>query len=63
MEAKENGPHEFTYEEELIWLIHNVSILATTKIEIMQCAVTKSPKCALVPTESKYHPCWIQAVK
>ena len=44
MGAKENGPHEFTYEEELIWSIHNASILAMTKLEIMQCAVAKSPK-------------------
>ena len=39
--AKENGPHEFTYEEELIWSIQNASILAMTKLEIMQCAVAK----------------------
>ena len=44
MGAKENGPHEFTYEEELIWSIHNTSILAMKKLEIMQCAVAKSPK-------------------
>ena len=44
MGAKENGPHESTYEEELIWLIHNASILTVTKLEIMQCAVAKSPK-------------------
>ena len=42
--ANESGPHKFTYEEELIWSIHNTAILATTKLEIMQCAVAKSPK-------------------
>ena len=42
--AKESAPHKFTYEEGLIWSIHNASILAMTKLEIMQCAVAKSPK-------------------
>ena len=42
--VKENGSHEPTYEEELIQLIHSTSILAVTKLEIMQCAVAKSPK-------------------
>ena len=28
----------------MIWSIHNTSILAVTKLEIMQCAVAKSPK-------------------
>ena len=28
----------------MIWSIHHASILATTKLEIMQCAVAKSPK-------------------
>ena len=41
------GPHKYTYEEELIWSIHNVSVLATTKLEIMQCAVAKSPKLSI----------------
>ena len=44
MGAKESGPHKFTHEDKLIWLIHNTSILAMTKLEIMQCAVAKSPK-------------------
>ena len=30
--------------EDLIWLIHNASILAATKLEIMQHAVAKRPK-------------------
>ena len=34
-------------EEELIWSIHNASILATTKLEIMQCAVARSPKVSI----------------
>ena len=32
------------YETELIWSIHSASILAGTKLEIMQCAVARSPK-------------------
>ena len=47
MGANENGPHKFTYEEELIWSIHNASISAMTKLEIMQCAVAKSPKVSI----------------
>ena len=47
MGANESGPHKFTYEEELIQSIHNVAILATTKLEIMQCAVAKSPKVSI----------------
>ena len=39
-----NGPHESTYEEELIQSIHNTSISAMTKLEIMQCTVAMSPK-------------------
>ena len=45
--ANENGPLKFTYEEELIWSIHNASILAMTKLEIMQCTVAKSPKVSI----------------
>ena len=44
MGVNHSGPHKYTYEEELIWSIHNASILATTKLEIMQCPVAKSPK-------------------
>ena len=31
----------------MIQSIHNASILATTKVEIMQCAVSKSPKVSI----------------
>ena len=44
MGVNENGPHKFTYKEELIWSIHNASISAITKLESIQCAVAKSPK-------------------
>ena len=40
----DHGPHELNYEEELIQLIHSASILAVAKLEIMQCAVARSPK-------------------
>ena len=42
-----SGPHKYSYEEDLIWSIHNASILATTKLEIMQCAVARSPKVSI----------------
>ena len=45
--SAKSGPHKYTYEEELIQSIHNASILATTKLEIMQCAVAKSPKVSI----------------
>ena len=38
-----SGPHRHYYEEDLIQSIHNAYILAATKLEIMQCAVSKSP--------------------
>ena len=44
MGVSDHGPHETNYEEELIRLIHSASILAITKLEIMQCAVARSPK-------------------
>ena len=44
MGVSDHGPHETNYEEELIWLIHSASILAVTKLEIMQHAVARSPK-------------------
>ena len=47
MGVNESGPHKFTYEEELIWSIHNASISARTKLEIMQHAVAKSPKVSI----------------
>ena len=31
----------------MIWSIHNASISAMTKLEIMQCAVAKSPKVSI----------------
>ena len=42
-----SGPRKYTYEEDLIRSIHNASILATTKLEIMQCAVAKTPKVSI----------------
>ena len=45
--VNESGPHKYTYEGELIWSIRNASILATTKLKIMQCAVAKSPKVSI----------------
>ena len=47
--VNESGLHKFTYEEELIQSICNASILATSKLEIMQCAVAKSPKVSISP--------------
>ena len=44
MGVSDNGPHKATYEEELIQSIHNASISAITKLEIMQHAVARSPK-------------------
>ena len=42
--VNDHGPHETNYEEELIQSIHSMSILAITKLEIMQHAVARSPK-------------------
>ena len=47
MGGKKSGPHKHSYEEDLIWLIHNTSILAATKLEIMQCTVAESPKVSI----------------
>ena len=44
MGVNDHGPHETNYGEELIWSIHSTSILAVTKLEIMQHAVARSPK-------------------
>ena len=44
--AKQSGPHN-NYVEDLIQSIHNASILAATKLEIMQCAVAKIPKVSI----------------
>ena len=44
MGVSDHGPHETNYEEELIRSIHSASISAITKLEIMQCAVARSPK-------------------
>ena len=41
---KESGPHTDDEEKVLICQLNNASILAETKIEIMQCAVAKCPK-------------------
>ena len=45
--VNKSGPHKYSYEEDLIWLIHSASILAATKLEIMQCAVAKIPKVSI----------------
>ena len=42
--VNKSGPHKHYYEEDLIWSIHNASILAATKLYIMQHAVAKSPR-------------------
>ena len=47
MGVNKSGPHKHSCEEDLIWSIHNVAILATTKLEIMQHAVARSPKVSI----------------
>ena len=47
MGVNKSGPHKYSYDEELIQLIHNVSILATTQLKIMQSAVARSPKVSI----------------
>ena len=42
--VSDHGPHDTDYEKKLIRLIHSASISAVTKLEIMQCAVARSPK-------------------
>ena len=44
MGDNDHGPHNTDYETELIQLIHSSPISAGTKLEIMQCAVARSPK-------------------
>ena len=44
MGVSDHGPHDIDYEKELIQSIHSASILAGTKLEIMQHAVARSPK-------------------
>ena len=44
MGVSDHGPHETNYEEELVQLTNSASILAIAKLEIMQCAVARSPK-------------------
>ena len=44
MGVNDHGPHNMDYETELIRSIHSSSISAGTKLEIMQCAVARSPK-------------------
>ena len=41
---KESGPHLNNEEKDLIFQLKNTSISAETKIEIIQCAVSKCPK-------------------
>ena len=45
--VNKSGPHKYSYEEDLIWSIHNASISAATKLEIMQHAVARSPKVSI----------------
>ena len=40
----ESGPHPTKEEKSLIFELRNASILAETKMEIMQCAIAKCPK-------------------
>ena len=42
--GNDHGPHDLNYETDLIRFIHSASILAETKLEIMQRAVARSPK-------------------
>ena len=42
-----SGPHDDHEEDSLIIQLRNTSILAKTKIEIMQCAVAKCPKVSI----------------
>ena len=44
MGGNDHGPRDMNYETDLIQFIHSASILAETKLEIMQCAVARSPK-------------------
>ena len=44
MGVNDHGPHNMDYEIELIQSIHSSSVLAETKLEIMQRAVARSPK-------------------
>ena len=46
--VSDHGPHETNYEEELIWSIHSTSISAVTKLEIIECAVARSPKVSIL---------------
>ena len=47
MGGNKSGPHKYSYEVDLIQSIHNASISSATKLEIMQCAVAKSPKLSI----------------
>ena len=63
MGGNDHGPHNIDYETDLIRYIHSSSILAGTKLEIMQHAqLQEVQRYALVPMESKFHLCWIRAV-
>ena len=42
--GNDHGPHDINYETDLIQYINSASISAETKLEIMQCAVARSPK-------------------
>ena len=44
MGVSDHGPYDIDYEKELIWSIHSASISAGTKLEIIQCAVARSPE-------------------
>ena len=44
----ESGPYLDNEEKDLIFQLKNVSILAETKIKIMQCAVAKCSKVCII---------------
>ena len=47
MGLNKSGPNKYSYEEDLIQSIHNPSILAATKLDIIQHAVARSPKVSI----------------
>ena len=60
---KKCGPYTNDEEKDLICWLNNASILAETKIEIMQHAFAKCPKVCISTMEFKFHVCWIPAAK
>ena len=47
MGENKGGPHKYTYKKDLIQSNNNACILVATKLDIMQCAVAKSPKVSI----------------